>query len=154
MFCCTNDESNLIDNYQHLEKHRQIALSKWKEDNSSIDFKYSSFNGDYQIPDSLQLDSLKIHYIKKNDYLPGYIKEAIINEHESVLMTLGEFFLVKKDEIDSLMIIPVYLNPKEAFKPYIIHVGYRKNFSKRIGTFGSGKIWTFKYGFLWSYGLI
>ena len=148
-FSCKNNKAIDNNQYTNLEKLRKIAINQMLEEAGNPNSLTEIFlKLKYEIPDNIIIPDIKQKYIKENIELPNFIKKAIIVGYPIELMTIGEFFIVKQEEMDEISICPSTLNPNE------IILGYRKYYNNEKHIIQHGPYWLFKNGFLWEYGEI
>jgi hypothetical protein len=131
----------------NLEKHRQLALNEWKKSefyNSAYD---SIFSIKYYIDDSTKIDQNILKYIKKNPFLPDYIKKYLVEKKEIFMMSLGEFYLINPQYSESTIIT------QPLGRENYLQIGYPLDINKQKRSITNGPIWWFKYYFLWDFGI-
>lgn len=145
LFNC-NGKTNETHHHQNwMEKHRTLALDEFLN-LAGEDYK-DLFSEKYELSEAVEKDSVIFNYIRNHNFLPSYIKRSLSERKEIFMMTVEELLLIKSSIHNDLKIVVPKSRPNE------IHVGFKRFYNSSTNTFSGGKIWIFRYGFLWIYGI-
>jgi hypothetical protein len=132
---------------KELEEHRLMAFQEWEKSEYFIESVGSLYKIQYTIPDSIPVDDIRMQYIQKHPNLPDFIKKALIERRDVIMMTVTEFYLINQDISDQVIIVqPIY-------NDNFIEIGYSNELVKKYRYIAGGPVWWFKYGFLWNHGI-
>ena len=130
------------------EKMRTVAYHEFLNDteyNSWTDFK-DTYNLKYTYNNSM-LNDKELEYLKKNKYIPDFIKKGIIENQLYPLMTVPEFYLAIDEPIDSFIIVSPVNNQGNWMQ-----IGYKRYLIETNRLISNGPVFWFKNGFLWYWG--
>ena len=135
-----------LDDFYNLEQFRNMMKTELLQlaDNGTRNLFLSELRQKYTQPDSIASNDPRLQYFYRNKYLPDYIKNAIIQGKTVFLMTIGEFYLAHPELRDSTKIY------NSSRSPEMLTIGSKGSLVGKDIVYG--KIWEFRFGFLFIMG--